>query len=536
MNGSDEFDLLFLNGKIVDGSGNPWYKVDVGVRDENIDSIGCLKGRDAKRCVDLEGLVLSPGFVDIHTHSDLTPFVAPEADSHIYQGVTTDVIGNCGGSMAPMSDFLKERQGPIAAEYGIEFDWGTFGEYLEKLGSLKTSINLAPLVGQGTVRTAVMGMESRQPTGGELGMMKEHVAEAMEAGAFGLSTGLWYAPSGFAETEEIIELAKVAAGYGGIYATHIRGEGDPLIEAVAEAIEIGERAGLPVQISHHKAMGMRNWGKIHETLRMMEEARGQGVEVTADVYAWMANATGLTAMLPHWVHEGGKDAIIERLGDREIRERIKKDMIEGIPGWESLVSECGWGRIMVTRSPNHEEYEGRTVQELAEESGADPYDFAFDLLVEEDCMVGLVIFSISEEDAMHVMKHPLTMIASDSSSICPRGYVGRGKPHPRGYGNAVRFLGTYVRDKGLMSLQEGVRKMTSFPARKIGLKDRGMIREGLAADLVAFDPEKIANTATYQDPHRYPVGVHYVTLNGALVVENGEHKGIYPGKVLRRPS
>lgn len=535
MNSSEEFDLLLVNGRIVDGTGNPWYRADVGLKGERIDSIGLLGSEDAKRRIDLDGLVLSPGFIDIHTHSDLTPFVAPEADSHVYQGVTTDVIGNCGGSQAPMSDYLKERQRPMAEEYGIEFDWNTFGEYLAKLESMKVSINLAAFVGQGTVRTAVMGMENRQPTRGELEEMKGHVAEAMEAGAFGVSTGLWYAPSGFAGTEEIIELARVVASYGGIYATHIRGEGDPLIEAVREAIEIGDRAGLPVQISHHKAMGMRNWGKVHETLRMMEEARGRGVEVTADVYAWTANATGLTAMLPHWVHERGRGAIIERLGDREARERIKEDMIEGIPGWESLVSECGWDRIMITRSPNHEDYEGRTVQELAEKGGVDPYDFAFDLLIEEDCMVGLVIFSIDEEDAMYVMRHPLTMIASDSSAICPRGYVGRGKPHPRGYGNAVRFLGTYVREKKLMTLEEGVRKLTSFPARKAGLKDRGMIREGLAADLVAFDPDEIANTATYQDPHRYPRGVHYVLVNGSLVVEKGEHIGTYPGKILRRP-
>jgi len=382
MNSSEEFDLLLVNGRIVDGTGNPWYRADVGLKGERIDSIGLLGSEDAKRRIDLDGLVLSPGFIDIHTHSDLTPFVAPEADSHVYQGVTTDVIGNCGGSQAPMSDYLKERQRPIAEEYGIEFDWNTFGEYLAKLESMKVSINLAAFVGQGTVRTAVMGMENRQPTRGELEEMKGHVAEAMEAGAFGVSTGLWYAPSGFAGTEEIIELARVVASYGGIYATHIRGEGDPLIEAVREAIEIGDRAGLPVQISHHKAMGMRNWGKVHETLRMMEEARGRGVEVTADVYAWTANATGLTAMLPHWVHERGRGAIIERLGDREARERIKEDMIEGIPGWESLVSECGWDRIMITRSPNHEDYEGRTVQELAEKGGVDPYDFAFDLLIE----------------------------------------------------------------------------------------------------------------------------------------------------------
>ncbi|MBW1736116.1 MAG: D-aminoacylase [Deltaproteobacteria bacterium] len=529
-----EYNLLLTNGKIIDGTGNPWYKADIGIREEKIEAIGNLKNKNAERYIDAEKLVISPGFIDIHTHSDLSPFHTPEADSHIYQGITTDVIGNCGISPAPISDYLKEQHKLLAAEYDINFDWSTFGEYLDKLDSLKTSINLVPLVGQAAIRMAVMGMDNRSPTSEEMEQMKKHVAEAMEAGAFGISTGLWYAPSGFAKTDEIIELAKVASTYGRIYASHIRGEGDPLIKAVKEAIDIGDKAKLPVQISHHKAMGMRNWGKVHDTLRMMEEARERGVEVTADVYAWTANATGLTAMLPHWVHEGGKDQIIERLKDDDTRNRIKKDMTEGLPGWESLVSECGWDRIMVTRSPIHENYEGKRIQELADEKGVDPYDFAFDLLIEEDCEVSLVIFSIKEEDAMYVMKHPLAMIASDSSAICPRGYIGRGKPHPRGYGNAVRFLGTYVREKKLMDLEQGIRKMTSFPAQKVSLKDRGLIKEGMVADLVIFNPKTIASNATYNNPHQYPTGVHYVLVNGELVIEKGKHTNKYPGKILRK--
>ena len=534
MTKSEFLDIMFRNCVVIDGTGNPWYKADVGVKDDKIAEIGYLKDKAAKRTIDLKGHVLSPGFIDIHTHSDITPFVAPEADSHIFQGVTTDVIGNCGGSSAPVSDYLKEEHKLVAEQYNIEWDWNTFGEYLDKLDSLKCSINLVPVVGQATIRMAVMGMDNRPPTKAELERMKKHVAEAMESGAFGLSTGLWYAPSGFAKTDEVIELAKVAAKYGGIYTSHIRGEGDPLIDAVNEAIEIGEKAGLPVEISHHKAMGMRNWGKVHETLRLMQEARNRGVEVTADVYAWTANATGLTAMLPHWVHEGGNKAIIKHLKDKNTRKKIKEDIINGIPGWESLVSECGWNRVMITRSPIHEEYEGKMVQDLADEKKMDAYDFVFDLLIEEECNVGVVIFSIGEDDAMYVMGHPLTMIASDSSSICPRGYIGKGKPHPRSYGNAVQFLGTYVRDKKLMPLEQGVRKLTSLPARKIGLRDRGIIAEGMAADLVAFDPNTIANNATYQDPQRYPTGVHYVVVNGVMVVENGKHLGKYPGKVFRK--
>jgi N-acyl-D-amino-acid deacylase len=534
MTKSEFLDIMFRNCVVIDGTGNPWYKADVGVKEDKIAEIGYLKDKAAKRTIDLKGHTLSPGFIDIHTHSDITPFVAPEADSHIFQGVTTDVIGNCGVSSAPVSDYLKEEHKLIAEQYNIKWDWNTFGEYLDKLDSLKCSINLVPLVGQATIRMAVMGMDNRPPTKAELERMKKHVAEAMESGAFGLSTGLWYAPSGFAKTDEIIELAKVAAKYGGIYTSHIRGEGDPLIDSVNEAIEIGEKAGLPVEISHHKAMGMRNWGKVHETLRLMQEARNRGVEVTADVYAWTANATGLTAMLPHWVHEGGNEAIIKRLKDKNTRKKIKEDIINGIPGWESLVSECGWSRVMFTRSPKHEEYEGKMVQDLADEKKMDAYDFVFDLLMEEECNVEIVIFSIGEDDAMYVMGHPLTMIASDSSSICPRGYIGKGKPHPRSYGNAVQFLGTYVRDKKLMSLEQGVMKLTSLPARKIGLWDRGIIAKGMAADLVAFDPNTIANNATYQDPQRYPTGVQCVVVNGVMVVENGKHLGKYPGKVFRK--
>ncbi len=529
-----KYDLVLSNGKIIDGTGNPWYKADIGIKEGKIESIGNLQNESAERFIDAENLVISPGFVDIHTHSDGSPFHTPEADSHIYQGITTDVIGNCGGSWAPMSDFLKENSKNMAEEYDIKFEWNTFGEYLSKLDSLKTSINIVPQVGQATIRLAVMGMENREPTKQELESMKGHVAEAMEAGAFGISTGLWYAPSGFAKTNEIIELAKVAAEYGRIYSTHMRGEGDPLIEAVEEAIEIGEKANIPVQISHHKAMGMRNWGKVHDTMRMMEEARERGVDVNPDIYAWVANGTGLTAMFPHWVHDGGRDAIIKRLKDKETREKIKKDMIEGIPGWESLVSECGWDRMMITRCPNNEHYEGKRIQELADEKGVDAYDFAFDLCIEEECRVGLVIFSISEEDAMFLMNHPLSMIASDSSSISPRGLIGRGKPHPRNYGNAAKFLGTYVRDKKLMPLEQGIRKITSLPARKIGLKDRGVIIEGLMADLVVFDPGTIASNAEYGDPHHYPTGVHYVIVNGEIVVENGKHTNKFPGKILRK--
>ncbi len=528
------FDILIRNGRVVDGTGNPWFWSDIGIKDGRIAAMGDLSGEDGEKVIDASGLVISPGFIDIHTHSDTVLLVNPTGDSHIMQGVTTNLIGNCGGSVAPVSEPMKRRYEVMLRRYDLEIDWTTLGEFFEKVEEKGTSLNVASLVGNATVRMAVMGMERRAPTKEELKEMKDLVAEAMEDGAFGLSTGLFYAPSGYASTDEVVELAKVAAEYGGIYATHIRGEGDPLIEAVREAIEIGERAGIPVEISHHKAMGKRNWGKVKETLRMMEEARRRGIEVTCDVYAWRAGSTGLTATLPHWVHEGGLERLLERLRDPETRQRIKREMAEGTPGWESIVHEIGWENVMISGCPGHREYEGKRVAELAEEKGVDPYDFAFDLLIEEKGRVWMVIFGMSPEDVATVIKSPLSMIASDSSAIAPRGPLGEGKPHPRTYGNFVKVLGEYVREKRLLTLEEAVRKMTSMPAQKLGLLDRGLLRVGNWADVVIFDPDRVASRATYLDPHQFPVGVEWVIVNGVVTVEKGKHTGARAGKVLRK--
>jgi len=527
------FDVLIMNGYVVDGSGNPWFKADIGIREGKIIDVGNLKSMEANKVIDAKGLVVSPGFIDIHTHSDFTLLANPTAESHIHQGITTDIIGNCGESPAPVSDYTKSANKELMEAYGISWDWSTLGEYMDKLEKQGVSVNVATLIGHGTIRMAVMGYEKRSPTEEELEKMKDHVAKAMEAGAFGMSSGLFYAPGGYADTGELIELCKVVADYGGIYATHIRGEGDPVIDAVKEAIEIGEKSGVPVQISHHKASGPRNWGKVNITLKSMEEARLRGVDVTCDVYPWDACSNELSACIPPWAHEGGIDKMLERLRDKMIRTRLRREMSEGIPGWESQVAQSGFGRMRIASSPRHPEYEGRTIEEITESRRADPFDFIFDLLIEEEGKVDLVVHEMSEEDVCTVIKHPLSMIGSDSACVVPSGFLGKGKCHPRTYGNYPRLFGRYVREKKVITLEDAIRKCTSFPAQRLGLRDRGLIRKGMWADITVFNAKEIGNVATYINPHEYPKGILYVLVNGQITLDRGKHTRVLAGKVLR---
>lgn len=528
------FDILIRDGRVVDGTGNPWFWADVGIKDGRIAALGNLSGKKGEKIIDASGLVVTPGFIDVHTHTDAFNLINPTGDSFIMQGVTTHLIGNCGGSVAPVTDYTRLEYEEELMKYDLKLNWSTLGEFLDKIEKNGVSLNVATLVGQGTVRKAVMGMEKRPPTEEEMEEMKSLVAEAMDHGAFGLSTGLWYAPSGYADTDEVVELAKVVAEYGGIYVTHMRSEENKLAEAVWEAIEIGERGNIPVQISHFKAAGgRRNWGKVKEALKMMEEARKRGVEITCDVYSWRASSTGLTAYLPHWVHEGGIPKLVERLTDPEMRPMIKKDTKE-----RELVSieDIGWENVMVSNCFKHRELQGKNVSELAAEKGVDPYDFAFDLLVEEEGRVGVIVFEMDPEDVAIAIKSPLSMMASDGSAIAPTGVMGEGKPHPRSYGNFVNVLGEYVREKGVLRLEEAVRKMTSMPANKFGFLDRGLLRRGFWADVVVLDPERVTSRATYMNPHRFPEGVKWVIVNGIVTVEEKKHTGARGGKVLRKKS
>jgi len=523
-----DFDLLIKRGYIIDGAGNPWFRGDIGISDGRIKAIGDLSHYRGSKEIDAKGLTVTPGFIDMHSHSDFYILLNPYGESKIFQGVTTEVVGNCGSSAAPMDEKLKayrERYMRKLLGPEFEFNWSSMGEYIDRVNERGASLNIIPLVGHGTIRSIVVGFEDRKPSEDELEEMCNLVGEAMEDGAWGLSTGLVYTPGCFADTDEIIALARVAAEYGGIYTSHIRGEGETLLDAVKEAIEVGRRANIPVEISHFKAHGRENWGKTRESLRLVEEARREGIDVTFDQYPYTASSTGLAALLPAWVREGGNDKMLERLRSVEVRERIKED---------PKVSGREWDRIVLVYAEKHPEFSGRSIEDLANEVGKDVLDFVFDILIEEDGMVSIVMFAMCEEDVRRVMKSPYMMVGTDGSAISPRGILGRGKPHPRFYGTFPRILGHYVREERVLTLQEAVRKMTSMPAQKLGLRDRGLLREGMIADIVIFDADEIIDEATFTDPHRFPRGIHYVIVRGEIVVRKNQHTGALPGRALRK--
>jgi len=527
-------DILIKNARIVDGSGNPWFSGDIAISGGRIAAVGSNLRSQATQVIDAESKVVSPGFIDIHTHSDLPVLIDPDCASYIHQGVTTQVIGNCGFSVAPVDaatrDFFAEVGWIDADEY--EWTWTRLSEYLATVESRGVSTNVAALAGHGTIRTTVMRYDNRRASADELCKMRQLADEAMQDGAFGISSGLIYVPGCYAPTEELCALAEVSASHAGIYVTHIRGENDTLIEAVREAIQIGRHAGIPVQISHFKAMGKHMWGESETTLAMLDEARSEGIDVTADQYPYTASATLMGAFLPPWAYEGGKQALFSRLSDPETRERIKQQIISGHEGWVSLHKGVGWDNVIITSCPKPE-YEGKTIAGIAQERNASDFDTAFDLLVELDNRCNVVYYTICEEDIERIMKHPALMIGSDSSSVAVTGPLSKGKPHPRYYGTFARVLGRYVREKKVLTLEEAVRKMTSLPAARLGLLGRGLLRPGFAADVVVFDPETIQDTATYLDPKSYAQGVEHVIVNGSIALSHGEHRKSRSGMVLR---
>ena len=519
------FDIIIKNGRIIDGTGNPWYKADVGISGDRVESIGDLSESSYGRIIDAEGLIVAPGFIDTHSHSDIVTLFDPRVESKIRQGVTTELVGNCGNSAAPINELVREMwEKRIKRRFGDDFvaraRWETMAEYLDLVDAQGASYNFAALVGHGTVRANVMGQEDRAPTEAELEEMKGLVASAMQDGAFGLSTGLIYIPGAFAETEEIIELTKVVAEHDGLYFSHIRGEGETLLKSVEEAIRVGREAGVPVQIAHFKATGEPNWGKTVDSLRLVAEGRAKGVDVVFDQYPYIASSTGLSSRLPHWAQEGGSDVMLERLRDPATRKKIKDALTPNL------------NSIMIASAKNNTQYEGMRVTEIAEKEGKDSRDVVFDLLLAEEAQVQIVSFGLSEEDVRRVMRSPYGMVGSDGSAIAPHGILGEGKPHPRSYGTFARVIGHYVRE-GVLSLQEAVRKMTSAPALHLGLKDRGLLREGYKADITIFDPEKVKDEATFIDPHQFASGIPYVIVNGTVVIDEGEHTGELPGVVIR---
>jgi len=533
------FDILIINGRVVDGTGNPWFKADIGIRDGKICEVGKINDAKADRVIDAHKLVVCPGFIDIHAHSDLVLLVNPKAESKIRQGVTTEVIGNCGFSVAPVKkdalDNLKTFTQWMTGGAKIDWDWFTFSDYLNRLKAAGISINVAPLVGHGTLRVNVMGFDSRLPTDNEMKQMKKMLVEAMEDGAFGISTGLSYPPACYADTGELVDLCRVVAKYNGIYATHLRDEGDEIIEAATEAIEIGEKASVPVEISHYKPEGRRNWKKIKECIKVIESARERGVDVTYDVYPYIAGEAPIThaCFIPPWAQEGGTEKLIEKLKNTEFRERIKKEANEN-PWRECLLSIATWDDCLISFCKKNKDLQGKTISEIAKERGVDPYDIIFDLIIEEKGVVNMCVFVMNEEVISTMIKNPLALVASDGMSFAPYGVLGEARPHPRYYGTFPRVLGKYVRQDRVLTLQDAVRKMTSLPAQKLGLKDRGLIREGFYADIVIFDPESVLDKAVFTDPHQYPEGIKYVLVNGRIVIENGKHTNTPAGQVLRK--
>ncbi|MGH7392591.1 MAG: N-acyl-D-amino-acid deacylase family protein [Candidatus Rokuibacteriota bacterium] len=528
-------DLKLEGATVIDGTGATGSRADVGVRDDVIAAVGDLSRETAGRRVNVAGRVLAPGFIDMHSHSDWRLWANRRAESKIRQGVTTEVVGNCGFSPAPVSTEHLEalRAFALYVPKRLDFAWRSVGEYLDAFDAEGSALNVVQLVGHGTLRIAAMGFARRPATGDELTRMQRWLGQAVEDGAWGMSTGLIYAPGSFATTEEIVAVARAARGRG-LYASHIRGEGATLLDAVGEAIRVGREADLPVQVSHVKAAGRPNWGKVPEALALIDAACAEGLDVMADVYPYTASSTTLRTLLPDWALEDGIEAMLGRFADPAARARIRHE-VESPDNGQSLVARVGWENVMVAAAPHRRDAEGRRLSEIARERGLDPLDAALELIADEHGRGYIILFQLDERDLRAALAHPRVMIGSDGSSLAPYGELGEGKPHPRSYGTFARVLGEYVREQRVLTLPEAVHKMTGLPARRLGLKDRGVIRPGARADLVVFDPRGVADRATYQEPHRYAAGIDHVLVNGRFVVRDGEHTGSLPGKVLRLP-
>ena len=525
-------DILIKNGMVVDGMGRPSFKADVGIAAGRIAVVAEGVEQEAKRTIQAQGLHLAPGFIDPHTHSDLTLLVDPRAESKIRQGVTTEVIGNCGFSPAPLWGVAVEEVRAEAELLGIDTTWASTAEYLERLRHPATAENEVPLVGHNTVRGSVLGYDDVQPEPAKQAEMERLVAEAMEQGARGLSTGLFYPPGFYARTGEVIGLARVAARYGGVYASHIRSESDCLFEAVAEAIEIGEQAEIKVEVAHLKLAGYRNWDKVDQLIIMLEDAQARGVRLGCDQYPYHASSTWLAAMLPYWAQAGGAKAVAERLSAPDVRTQLRKDWEENRIEWEGRGGMCDWTDILVSRCDTRPEVLGKSIAEIAAAEGKDSLEAAFDLIVVSEGQADCVWFDQSEKNVQTLMRHPMVVVSSDGSSMSPHGVLGQRRPHPRSYGTFPRVLGRYVREEKVLSLEEAVKKMTSVTADRFGLTDRGVICEGAWADLVLFDAQTVVDRATFTDPHQYPAGIPYVIVNGVVVIDQGQHTGALPGQVL----
>jgi N-acyl-D-amino-acid deacylase len=520
-------DLLLKGGMVIGGSGNPGYRASVGVQGGKILLIR-TEAASAKRVIDADGLMVAPGFIDAHSHSDFVFFREPRPDMKLRQGVTTEIVGNCGSSSAPILarslPYLDEHTPEAAATLG---KYSSFGEYLERIQQRGLINNQALLVGHKLIRTAVLGMEARPASSKELEEMKQILSAALDEGAIGLSSGLLYPPMCFAAAEEVIHLCRVVADKGKIFTCHMRNYSSEIVQSLNEMIELAKRSGAPVHISHFMLAGKGNWGRASEILSQVDEARADGADVTFDQYPYMAANPYLRSMLPTWMHEGGIEAMLGRLRDAALRERAAREMEEGVPGWESIARDAGWENLVVL-SPKLPEISGQSLREIAANQRKAATDTVFDLLL-QDPEAPLIAHWLNEDDVRTIMRHHCQMVSSDSAEPGPLA-------HPRTYGTFPRIFGEYVRTQGVLSWEEAVRKTSSFAARRFGLDRRGMILEGWQADLVVLNPDTVGARSTYDEPDRYPAGIEYVIVNGEVVVEGDKHDGRLQGRVLSRPN
>ncbi len=526
--------VLIKNGMVVDGSGTPAVNADIALDGDRIVAVGAGLAGEAARTIDASGLMVAPGFIDIHSHSDFFYLDCPSAESKVRQGVTTEVVGMCSFSPAPVHPGRTRLLEGLAEALGsrLEVEWTGFGDYLERLSTCGLSINVAHFVGHGALRLATVGPDNRPPSAAEAKAMERLLREALDAGAFGFSTGLVYPPSVYAQTEELIALARSMAAHGGLYFSHIRGEAATLEEAVAEAIRIGEAGGVPVQIAHVKAAGRENWSKMDRALRQIDEARARGVDVTADVYPYIAGSTMMVNLLPPWVHDGGLDKLLERISDPTTGKRIVDECSLHGDRWQTASGSAGWDEVMIATC-SRRELEGLTIGDLARRQGRAGAEAMLDFLREERGAVSMVHFSQAEANVVKALAHPHVMIGSDSIGLTAGPGPHAGTPHPRMYGTFPRVLGLYVREQELLSWETAVSKMTGMPAAKLRLRNRGLICPNYFADLAIFDPARVKDEATFQDPHRHPTGIPYVVVNGQVVVDQGRMHALPAGRVLR---
>jgi dihydroorotase/N-acyl-D-amino-acid deacylase len=529
------FDVLITNGHIVDGTGSPWYGADLGIRDGRVAAIGHLAGAAAKRRIDAKGMVVAPGFIDMLGQSELTILVNPHLPSKIFQGITTEITGE-GGSVAPLNDKIVAADRVTYQHFKITPDWRDLSQYFARLEKQGIGINFATYVGATQVRRMVLGDSDVTPTPAQLDRMKTIVRQAMQQGARGVSTSLQYAPAPYAKTDELIALASEAAKFGGVYATHMRSEGNDVLGALDEAIRIGREAPIPVEIWHIKAAGKPNWGRMPQIVAKIDSARATGVDITANTYAYPAWFNSMSAFVPPWAHDGGDKALIARLKDPAMRARMRKDMEAKDATWDNEWQEIPGPEavlVSVVQNPKLLPLQGKTLADIAKARGTDPINTLFDILVEDEAFTECAVFAMSEPDILLALQQPWTSVDNDSQGTAPDGLLGQEHPHPRAYGTFPRILRKYVREDHALTLENAIRKFSALAAQKMRLADRGVLKEGMWADVVVFDPNEIRDVATFEKPNQLSVGMRYVLVNGVPVIADGKMTNALPGKVLR---